>query len=208
MKQNIKTYRNDLERAIRHPILERDVGIVNLNEAKIFCLLLPKLNGEHWTEMTNKAALAVGAVQAGFDAHDRIDIADSSSTLQQLTVLSGDYFSGIHYRLLASISDFDFIRALANTIGLVNETKTNYQGRAPSDFEQLLNAIRTIEAGCIKQFLHSFEYAKYVPVVSALLPILALNNNEGATAQSVGPARLSWCIQEADIEAINNVLPV
>lgn len=206
MKHKIKAYKTDLERAIRHPILDRDIGIVNLDEAKVFCLLLPKLNGEKWTETTNKAALAVGAVHAGFDAHDTIDIQDSSSTLQQLTVLSGDYFSGIHYRLLASIPDFDFIRALSDTIGQVNEMKTNYQGHAPTDWEQLLEAVETIEVGCIKQFLHSFAFSKYIPVVSALLSLRALTSNEGTKTQSFGSARLGWCIQEADVGAVNNVL--
>lgn len=206
VKHNIKTYKVDLERAIRHPILERDLGIVNVDEAKIFCLLLPKLNGEKWTEVTRKAALAVGAVQAGFDAHDTIDITKSTTTLQQLTVLSGDYFSGIHYKLLASIPDFDFIRALSKTIGEVNETKTNFQGHAPTHHAQLLEALQIVDVGCIKQFLHSFGFAKYIPVISALLPILVINGNDGAAPKSFSLARLGWRIEDAEKEAANRVL--
>ena len=56
------------------------------------------------------AAIAVGAVHAAFDAHDTIDVSDATSKQQQLTVLSGDHFSGIHYRLLASIPEFGFIQ--------------------------------------------------------------------------------------------------
>ena len=66
------------------------------------------LNGERWTDRMNTAAIAVGAVHAAFDAHDAIDVSDATSTQQQLTVLSGDYFSGIHYRLLASSARFWF----------------------------------------------------------------------------------------------------
>ena len=73
----------------------------------------------------NTAAIAVGAVHMAFEAHDSIDECDATSTEQQLTVLSGDYFSGIHYRLLARLPDFGFIRSLSGTIGQINEVKTN-----------------------------------------------------------------------------------
>ena len=91
------------------------------------------LNGERWNNRLNTAAIAVGAVHAAFDAHDSIDISDATSKQQQLTVLSGDYFSGIHYRLLASMPEFGFISSLSETIGQINEMKTIFHEQLPDE---------------------------------------------------------------------------
>ena len=130
------------------------------------------LNGERWNNRLNTAAIAVGAVHAAFDAHDSIDVSDATSKQQQLTVLSGDHFSGIHYRLLASIPEFGFIRSLSETIGQINEMKTTFHDQLPDGPEKLIETVRIIEAGCITDFLHTFGFSQYVPLASAALPLL------------------------------------
>ncbi len=175
IKQIIDNYINDMKRAVRHPLLEKNIGEVKLAHLKAFFLLLPKLNGEKWVASTHTAAIAVGAVHTAFDAHDRIDERDATSTTQQLTVLSGDYYSGIHYRLLASLPDFEFIRTLSKTIGEINETKADFHNQAPSGLEQLIDAVRTIEANCITSFLHTFGFSQYAPLAAAALPLISLD---------------------------------
>jgi len=197
-----KKYMSELELAVRHPILKRDIGLVNIDKAKVFFLLLPKLNGEKWSEPINTAAIAVGAVQAGFDAHDKINASDATSTTQQLTVLSGDYYSGVHYRLLASIPHIDFIRSLAQVIGQINETKTNYQDRSPEGSEQLLKAVRIIETGCITRFLHKFGFSKYIPLVEAALPLISMEMDRAPLYKGRGIDSFGWTIKEIDAENI------
>lgn len=172
MKRYIENYINELERAIHHPILARDIGQIVLDAPKAFFILLPMLNGERWTEQMHTAAIAVGAVHTAFDAHDAIDKYNATSTRQQLTVLSGDYFSGIHYRLLTSLSDFGLIRSLSSMIGEINEMKTMLHANSPDSPEQLIDTVRTIEAGCISDFLHAFGFSQYVPIADAVLPLL------------------------------------
>lgn len=179
IEKYIDNYINEVEDALHHPILERDMGRGVLNTSKAFFILLPMLNGERWTTHLNTAAIAVGAVQLAFEAHDSIDESDSTSTEQQLTVLSGDYFSGIHYKLLASIGDFGFIRSLSNTIGRINEVKTGFHYHTPTNAGQFLDGLRDIEAGCIIDFLHSFGFSKYVPLVVAALPLLSIDSEIG-----------------------------
>ena len=148
-----------------HPILKRDAGQVELDAEKAFFLLL-RLNGERWTEQMNTAAIAVGAVHVAFDAHDAIDMSNATSKQQQLTVLSGDYFSGIHYKLLASLPDFNFIRTLSRMIGRINEVKTEYYGRSPTSTDELIETVQIIESGCITEFLHEFGFSRYSPLAS------------------------------------------
>lgn len=201
INRHIDNYRQELRLAVHHPILKRDIGVVELDEAKAFFLLLPMLNGEKWTESMNAAAVAVGAVHAAFDAHDTIELYDATSTEQQLRVLSGDYFSGIHYRLLAALPDIGFIQKLSKTIGQINETKTDFHNQSPIGPRELLEAIQMLEAGCIIQFLHSFGFSQYVPLVSAALPLLSLDPAvERLTQRPPIQSALGWEVRDKDVE--------
>lgn len=192
IKNPIYNYIRELRLAVRHPILKRDIGEVQVDNAKAFFLLLPMLNGEEWTESMNKAAIAVGAVHVAFDAHDTIELSDATSTEQQLTVLAGDFFSGVHYKLLASVPDIRFIRDLSSTIGQINEIKTNYHEQSPTTSKELLETIQMIEAGCIIQFLQSFGFSQYVPLVTAALPLFSLDPETKYSAQRTIQDILGW----------------
>lgn len=176
IKQYIEKYISELEQSLYEPIVERDVGQMPIDAAKAFFLLLPMLNGEQWTERLNTAAIAVGAVHAAFEAHDAISVSDATSKQQQLTVLSGDHFSGVHYRLLASIPELGFIQSLSRTIGHINEVKTTFHQRLPDESVQLIEAVAVIEAGCITDYLHTFGFSKYATLANAALPLLRLES--------------------------------
>ena len=147
----------------------------------------------------NVAAVAIGAVHAAFDAHDAIELYDATSTQQQLRVLSGDYFSGVHYKLLASLPDIGFIHALSKTIGQINEMKTNYHDHSPSGPKELRETIEMIEAGCIIRFFHSFGFSQYVPLVSAALPLLSLDPAAGRPAIQTA---LGWKVDVKDTDQV------
>lgn len=203
IKQHIDSYRQELRLAVHHPILNRELGEVELDSTKAFFLLLPLLNGEEWTESMNVAAVAIGVVHAAFDAHDAIELYDATSTQQQLRVLSGDYFSGVHYKLLASLPDVGFIHALSKTIGQINEMKTNFHNHSPNGPQEIRETIQMIEAGCIIQFFRSFGFSRYIPLVSAALPFLTMDPEAGRlagrpTIQTV----LGWKIEEKDADQV------
>lgn len=163
---------------VYHPILNRDIGQPKLNEETILFLLLPKLNGEKWTSLTNTAAIAVGAVYSAFDAHDAVNVYDVTTTNEQLRVLSGDYLSGIYYQLLATIPNFEFIHLLSQTIGRINEVKTEFHTDMDMSMSERIEAIQTIQAECIMQFYKTFGFEKYMPIVHAALPLLLLLHQE------------------------------
>jgi heptaprenyl diphosphate synthase len=198
----INNYIDELRFAVRQPILQRDVGGVDVDKAKVFFLLLPLLNGERWTDSTHAAAVAVGAVHIAFDAHDTIHHKDATSTLQQLTVLSGDYFSGIHYKILAALPDIDFIRTLSMTIGQINELKTNFYKRSPIDVTELLETVESIESSCITDFLYTYGFSEYIPLASTALTLLALDSAMKQTARRKIPDILEWKLDHHDLERV------
>ncbi|QUW22108.1 heptaprenyl diphosphate synthase component 1 [Sporosarcina sp. Marseille-Q4063] len=198
----IYNYIDELRLAVRQPILERDVGDVDVDKAKVFFLLLPLLNGERWTDSTHAAAVAVGAVHIAFDAHDTIHHKDATSTLQQLTVLSGDYFSGIHYKILAALPDIDFIRSLSMKIGQINELKTNYYKRSPIDVNELFETVQSIETSCITDFLYTYGFSKYIPLASTALTLLALDSTMKKTTSRKIPDILDWKLDQYDLNQV------
>lgn len=205
-RENINYYMNnyieELRLAVRQPVLERDVGDVDVDKAKVFFLLLPLLNGERWTDSTYAAAVAVGAVHIAFDAHDTIHHKDATSTLQQLTVLSGDYFSGIHYKILAALPDIDFIRTLSITIGQINELKTNFYKRSPRDVKELFETVESIEASCITDFLHTYGFSEYTPLASTALTLIALDSTMKQTTGREISDTLDWKLDQHDLDQV------
>ncbi|MFJ7933445.1 heptaprenyl diphosphate synthase component 1 [Sporosarcina sp. NPDC096371] len=202
IKRQIENYIAELKHVLHEPVVERDVGQAPIDPTKVFFLLLPMLNGEKWTEHLNTSALAVGAVHAAFDAHDTIDVSDATSKQQQLSVLSGDHFSGVYYRLLASIPELGFIQSLSGTIGQINEVKTTLHQQFPDEPTQLVESIRIVEAGCIADFLHTFGFSQYATLANTVLPLLRLergwyNRNTKAIHVDQAIAQLHSEVQQA-----------
>lgn len=168
----IQNYISEVERSIQEPILYRDLGKMPLDEAKAFFLLLPMLNNEEWTSELNISAIAVGAVHAAFDMHDKVDILDATSKEQQLMVLSGDHFSGIHYRLLSSLPDFKLITSMSEKIGHINETKTNLLMGDSDGTESLIDSMVSIEAGCIVEFQSRYGFTRYSEIAESALGLI------------------------------------
>ncbi|MCM3709779.1 heptaprenyl diphosphate synthase component 1 [Sporosarcina luteola] len=168
----IQNYISEVERSIQEPILYRELGKTPLDEAKAFFLLLPLLNNEEWTSEMNISAVAVGAVHAAFDMHDRVDILDATSKEQQLMVLSGDHFSGIHYRLLSSLPDFKLITSMSEMIGHINETKTNLLMEDSDGIELLIDSMISIESGCIVDFQSRYGLTRYSEIAETALGLI------------------------------------
>ena len=168
----IQNYINEVERSIQEPVVNRDLGKMRLDEAKAFFLLLPLLNDEEWNSELNISAVAVGAIHAAFDMHDRVDILDATSKQQQLMVLSGDHFSGIHYRLLSSIPDFNLIKSMSRMIGHINETKTNLIMEDLDGNEMLIDSLISIESGCIVEFYNGYGFSRYSKITETALGLI------------------------------------
>src|SRR5699024_12080275 len=68
-------------------------------------------------------------VQIAWDTNDLVPVtndemdSEESRVAKQLTVLAGDYYSGLYYLLLSEIEAFDMIHILASAIKEINEYK-------------------------------------------------------------------------------------
>ncbi|WP_158541017.1 heptaprenyl diphosphate synthase component 1 [Sporosarcina sp. BI001-red] len=171
----VENYINDLQCALREPILKRVIGHFPVDSIKAFFLLLPIVNEEIKEDKLRKITLSLGAIHAAFDVHDRIESAQATSAEQQLTVLAGDHFSGIHYRILAEIGEFAFIRELSQTIAHINEQKTSLHHERRITGPVLLERLRVIESGCIATFYKSYGFDSYLELMETVLTFVRLD---------------------------------
>lgn len=169
IEQSVTNYIAEVEHSIQEHVIERELGVFPIKRTQAFFLLLPFFQGNEWTNSMHQAAIAVSAVHAAFDAHDLVDQNEVSSIDQQLLVLAGDHFSGIHYQLLADLPDFHFIRLLSDAIATINEEKTNLLMDQAIPLAEKIKAVRVIETTCIVRFYEHFGFSQYRELASEVL---------------------------------------
>lgn len=168
----LKTYILD---NIQHNTLLKYTGTPLLNEKQLFFLLLPKLNGEVWTEETTTSAMTVGIVHASLAEHDKIHEINATSKEQQLTVLSGDYYSGRYYQLLAQTGNIELIRKLSEAIVDRCEHEITVYEKEGRDFHDWVQALTVIETALIERFFYVYRFDGYREVMQETLTIARLN---------------------------------
>lgn len=162
-----------LER-IQHKTLLKYTGTPLINDNQLFFLLLPKLNGELWDDNTAIGATTVGIVHASLAEHDKIKALNATSKAQQLTVLSGDYYSGRYYEILAHAGNIPLIRKISE--GIVSRceheiTVYHYDNRSVTDW---IHSMATIDTVLIERFYEVYHYEKYIPIMKEALTIARL----------------------------------
>ncbi|WOV85421.1 heptaprenyl diphosphate synthase component 1 [Sporosarcina jeotgali] len=195
----VENYINDLQYVLRESILKREIGRFPVDSMKAFFLLLPIVNEKNEEDNLRKITLSIGAIHAALDVHDRIESAHATSAEQQLTVLAGDHFSGIHYRILAGIGEFAFIRELSQTIAHINEQKTAlHQERRPTA-SVLLERLKVIESGCISTFYNAYGFGDYLALTETVLTFVKLNGMANSEEQQAFVIDKSIIQQAMDI---------
>ncbi len=171
----IEKYITALLEVLREPILNREITDFPVDTDKVFYLLMPLLNeNRDFSGRLRGVTLSIGAIQAALDIHDRIDRTDATSPVQQLTVLAGDHFSGIHYRILAETGEFALIRELSKTIAHINEQKTALQNDTRLTAERLVDRMTVIETACISTFYSLYGFGNYRKLAEYALTYIRL----------------------------------
>ena len=179
IERAIQQLKQNIINSMHHGTLFQHLGEPILLERQLFFLLLPKLNGEAWQANVETAALSVGIVHASLAEHAKINEQEITKE-QQLTVLSGDYYSGRYYQILAHAGDIKMIKALSNAIVERSEKTVQVLELQTTTLEQWLEAITTIEVALIEAFYERYDFAKYKALMldtltaARLIEILAM----------------------------------
>jgi heptaprenyl diphosphate synthase len=149
-----------IERRAFHPYLIKNIRAPYIDEDKILLLLLmfDQLNLSDIEKETYITAILL--MQLALDTHDFVHSDSKNEDLknQQLTVLAGDYYSGLYYKHLAALKNIDLIRELSAGIKEINEQKIIlHEKQQFKDIEEILNILKKIEGALFKKISKFFQ---------------------------------------------------
>ena len=106
--------------------------------------------------------------------HDKIHATNAESKEQQLTVLSGDYYSGRYYQLLAQMGNITLIRQLSKAIVARCENEITVYEEQTRTFHEWIESLTVIETALIERFYHVYQYDHYRALMQQTLIVTRL----------------------------------
>lgn len=145
-----KKIKNKLQKKIAHTFVDQYVQSPYININKIIALILIFNDIDQTEKDKEDLILSVILVQLALDTHDVVSNeityeSEFHETERQLTVLAGDYYSGLYYELLAKKGETNFIHILAQAIKYINEQKMTLYNHEINSWSNLLFVWRQID---------------------------------------------------------------
>jgi len=164
-----------------HPYLRRFLKEPTIEEKKILLLITLLKELTITDEERDRYITATMLVQVALDTHDGVTLntlEHDAEALQnrQLTVLAGDYYSGLYYYILAQLGNIELIRSLAEGIKEINEQKIIYHQNNFDNEESILRTVMTIESSLIIKVAECFQLTKFKDLIQSCLLLNLLQN--------------------------------
>lgn len=174
INDEIKQLKNEILSEIHHRILIQFTGVPKLKDEQLFFMLLPFFQGKPMDSVMRKCVAAVGIVHASIEEHEKIKEHSEEDKEQQLTVLSGDYYSGRYYEILSHIGDIALIRNISLGIIARCEQQIKLYEHEPMSITEWITYIQTIESELIKQFFSTIGEDRLSKIAEKALLIVRI----------------------------------
>ncbi|WP_099158364.1 heptaprenyl diphosphate synthase component 1 [Virgibacillus ndiopensis] len=148
----LENLKRSIEKTIHHTYLEKYLQKPVIDEGKLFLLASIVTNTPLTASEKQQYIITTMLVQIALDTHDlvakktAIDESKALKKKRQLTVLAGDYYSGLYYLLLSEIEDYQMIHVLASAIKEINEYKMQIYYREVDSFPEYIDLIKKVES--------------------------------------------------------------
>ncbi len=143
-----------------HPYLIKNINAPYIDEDKLL-LLMSMLDQLNLSDKEIDAYISAAMlIQLALDTHDHVRISSFNENLknQQLTVLAGDYYSGLYYKYLSGVDNILLIRELSRGVKEINENKIMvYEKYQTNDIDDLINSFRVIEGAIFEKLIGFFQ---------------------------------------------------
>ncbi len=157
IRQKFTDIKEQVEQKVFHPYLLKYIETPVIDEDKLLILvsIMDRLELSY-NEMKNYAMTTM-LIQIALDTHEHISNAAVDEINRQLTVLAGDYYSGLYYKLLAESEDINMIKELSQGIKEINEHKISIYQKELNGIENLMTSIKKIESSLLVKFSECFK---------------------------------------------------
>jgi heptaprenyl diphosphate synthase len=157
IRQKFTDIKEQVEQKVFHPYLLKYIETPVIDEDKLLILvsIMDRLELSY-DEMKNYAMTTM-LIQIALDTHEHISNATVDEINRQLTVLAGDYYSGLYYKLLAESEDINMIKELSKGIKEINEHKISIYQKELNGIEGLMTSIKKIESSLLVKFSDCFK---------------------------------------------------
>lgn len=174
---NINKWKKKIEQKMNYPFLDSNIDRPEIDEEKLRVLtLIFHGDSEPRNERVEKYIIATMLVQTALDTHEHVSVQydpvkDPKDKVlsDQLSVLAGDYYSGLYYYLLAEIQEFDFIHQLATAIKEINEQKMKLYYINEDSLDAYVNTIQEIESLLYVYAAKAAHSTELIPIIKKWL---------------------------------------
>lgn len=138
-----------IEKKIHHPYLEQYLNKPLIELDKIALLLIIYDDVAITNEHKENHIISIMLVQIALDTHELVTNESESLSddlVRQLSVLAGDYYSGLYYRTLAEIDEHRLVHTLAKAIKIINEHKMILYKYEINNWNELIDTLKAIES--------------------------------------------------------------
>lgn len=162
MKEKVETHVLDkyLLKNIDVPIIDEDKLLILVSIMSYLELPCRKL--ETFT-------LSTMLIQTALDTHEHISRTSENEKSRQLTVLAGDYYSGLYYKFLADAEEILMIKTLSTGVKEVNEHKISVYHKEADSVEKVIHNLKLLESVLLERFANYFQVDLWNEQVANLL---------------------------------------
>lgn len=174
----IHKLRSLIESRIQHDYADKIIQKPAINEIKLELLYTIMKQSNLPQPKIEQYILSTIFVQMALDTHELVPIRNeknetrSNQKKRQLTVLAGDYYSGLFYSLLSETEDFSIIHILATAIKEINEYKMRFYYNEISSVDEAIDLLMKIESLLITRML---KQVQVLPKLALIENIIILN---------------------------------
>lgn len=181
IRQKLSQIKGQIEQKVFLPYLLDFIQTPNIDEDKllVFISILEEL--ELSEDQLNNYALTAMLIQIALDTHEQVSNNQIDNekethelTARQLTVLAGDYYSGLYYKILADSENIAMIKVLAHGIKEVNEHKIFVYQREFDEMDHFIASIKIIESSLVVKLIDYFQINVWTDAITNFLLVKRL----------------------------------
>jgi heptaprenyl diphosphate synthase len=184
IRQKYTTIKEQVEKRVFDSYLLEYIETPKIDEEKLLVLVSFMEPLELSFNQIQNYTLSTMLIQIALDTHDYISSTAIDEKKRQLTVLAGDYFSGLYYKLLADAEDINMIKSLSAGVKEVNENKILVYKNDLDGIESLMSSLRKIESSLLTKVADYFKVEIWNEFLSELFLFKRLLNERNQYFQS------------------------